>query len=68
MQDGVHGRVLKDPNDMSELASAVEGMGDGVKRGGMSQACLRLRPQLSQQSHVDKLERIYSQIAENQSH
>jgi len=62
MQDGQHGRILANPDDKSALAEAIVEMLDPVHRSRMSSACLNLRPQLSQDWHLDRLEAVYTDI------
>ena len=59
MTDGVHGFVLDDPNDIEALCEAMKKMLDPELRARMSRACLELRPQLSYERHLDRLEEIY---------
>jgi len=55
MQDGVHGVILSDPNDVPAIVTAIR----RVRAGSMRQACLDLRPRLSFDSHLDTLLAIY---------
>jgi glycosyltransferase involved in cell wall biosynthesis len=59
MSDGVHGRVLKDPNDVAALATAMRHLLDETTRRAASDACLKLRPPLSFDAHVDRVVSIY---------
>jgi UDP-glucose:(heptosyl)LPS alpha-1,3-glucosyltransferase len=59
MADGVHGYVLKDPNDVDALADAMRKLLDPERRRAMSEACLALRPKLSYEHHLDELMKIY---------
>lgn len=59
MTDGREGFVLADASDVDALAAAMRLMIDPELRNRMRQACLQLRPALSDVSHVDKLMRIY---------
>jgi UDP-glucose:(heptosyl)LPS alpha-1,3-glucosyltransferase len=59
MTDGVHGFVLPDPGDVAALAAAMSRLLDAQTRQRMSEACLALRPALSFESHMDRLEEIY---------
>ena len=59
MTDGVHGYVLDDPADVDALAGAMRKLLDPRRRAEMSQACLELRPKLSYEHHLDRLEEIY---------
>ena len=60
MTDGVHGRVLADPDDVPALADALRQTLDDDRRAGMAAACLALRPALSQDRHLATLEAIYA--------
>ncbi len=60
MTDGVHGFILNDPGDLDALASAMREMMDPDRRAAMRAACISLRPQLSYEQHLDKLESIYT--------
>jgi UDP-glucose:(heptosyl)LPS alpha-1,3-glucosyltransferase len=62
MQDGIHGKVLANPDDIDALIAAVREMADPTVRSAMSINCLHLRPILSQDAHIDRLERVYQQI------
>lgn len=64
MTDGVHGRVLKNPNDVSALATAMRHLLDETTRRAASDACLKLRPLLSFDAHVDRLISIYQDAIE----
>ncbi|MGD0770919.1 MAG: glycosyltransferase family 4 protein [Tepidisphaeraceae bacterium] len=59
MTDGRHGYVLPDPADVEALTTAMSNLLDPDTRQRMSQACLALRPRLSFEAHVDRLEEIY---------
>jgi UDP-glucose:(heptosyl)LPS alpha-1,3-glucosyltransferase len=63
MTDGVHGRVLDDPNDTRALAAAMTEMRDATRRREMSAACVALRPRLSYDRHIDRLLEIYRNIS-----
>lgn len=54
-----HGIVLEAPDDIPQLAGAIQTLLDPTTRTAMSQAAVGLRPQLSQQHHLETLERIY---------
>jgi UDP-glucose:(heptosyl)LPS alpha-1,3-glucosyltransferase len=62
MQDGVHGRVLTDPRDVQALARAIQEMEDNFGRAKAAQTCLQLRPLLSQETHLQKVEDQYRQV------
>jgi UDP-glucose:(heptosyl)LPS alpha-1,3-glucosyltransferase len=59
MTDGIHGFVLSDPGDVDALAEAMRKMLDPERRAAMRRACLELRPQLSYEQHLERLEAIY---------
>jgi len=59
MTDGLHGRVLPDPDDSIALADAMRQLADTKLRAPMQSACLALRPALSFATHVTRLEAIY---------
>lgn len=56
---GVHGQVLADPDDAAGFAAAWSRALDPAEAKAMREACLALRPKLSQQSHVDALLELY---------
>jgi UDP-glucose:(heptosyl)LPS alpha-1,3-glucosyltransferase len=60
MTDGVHGRVLDDPQDVAALSQALTALCDDSCRATMASACRRLRPRLSFDAHVDQLLAIYT--------
>ena len=62
MQDSVHRHVLNEAGDLAGLCDGMREMLDAPHRAEMSKACLALRPKLSQNAHLDRLERIYGQI------
>jgi UDP-glucose:(heptosyl)LPS alpha-1,3-glucosyltransferase len=62
MEDGVHGRVLADPDDIPALTAAMLEVADSARRTGMADACLALRPRVSQESHLSQLEQVYRSI------
>ena len=59
MNDGRHGFVLSDPADVSALTTAMTNLLDPRTRLKMREACLALRPSLSFDAHMDRLEEIY---------
>ena len=63
MRDGVHGRVIADPADAAALAEAVRSVLPVDNRQRMSAACLALRAALSQEHHMDAMERAYRTIS-----
>jgi UDP-glucose:(heptosyl)LPS alpha-1,3-glucosyltransferase len=56
MTSGEHGFVMDDPRDVEALSMGYDAMVDSAKRQKMAQACLALRPRLSQEEHVGRLE------------
>jgi UDP-glucose:(heptosyl)LPS alpha-1,3-glucosyltransferase len=59
MIDGRHGFILPDPADVTALTDAMSRLLDPAERQRMRQACLALRPSLSFEAHLDRLEEIY---------
>jgi UDP-glucose:(heptosyl)LPS alpha-1,3-glucosyltransferase len=59
MEDGVHGFVLDDPEDVPALAEAMGKVGEVERRGRMREACLALRGMLAHERHVGRLIEIY---------
>lgn len=59
MTDGRHGFVLSDPTDITALTESMSRLLDPTERQRMRQACLDLRPSLSFEAHLDRLEEIY---------
>jgi len=59
MTDGQHGFVLRDPADVPALAEAMRQLLATERFSAMRQACLALRPRLSLEAHLDRLEEIY---------
>ncbi len=59
MTDGRHGYVLTDPADVDALTKAMSNLIDQQTRQKMHNACVVLRPSLSFESHMDRLEEIY---------
>jgi UDP-glucose:(heptosyl)LPS alpha-1,3-glucosyltransferase len=59
MTDGKHGFVLGDPGDVGALTEAMGKMLNAGTRDEMREACLALRPGLSFENHIDRLEEIY---------
>jgi len=65
MENGRHGFVLNDPSDVGALAEAMRKMMDAGFRKSAREACLALRPKLSFDTHVARLEEIYlSRVAQ----
>jgi len=62
MTDGVHGFVLDDPEDAGALAAAMKKMLEPARREEMRKACLELRPRLSYETHLDRLEEVYGDV------
>jgi UDP-glucose:(heptosyl)LPS alpha-1,3-glucosyltransferase len=67
MQNGVHGFVLEDPDDISALADAVNVVAAKNQRAKMSDSCLALRQHLSQDAHLDRLEAVYHVLVKNRT-
>jgi UDP-glucose:(heptosyl)LPS alpha-1,3-glucosyltransferase len=63
MPAGHAGTVLEDPTDLPALAAAMRNMLDPLQRRRLADQCLALRPALSQQTHLDKLEHLYQSLA-----
>lgn len=59
MTHGREGWVLSHPEDLPDLAHAMNELCDDRRRQQMSAACLKLRPKLSYGAHLDQLLRIY---------
>jgi UDP-glucose:(heptosyl)LPS alpha-1,3-glucosyltransferase len=68
MTNGVHGWILEDPANIEALAAAMTKLLDPRRREAMHKACLLLRPGLSQQTHLDRLEDLYRRRAESAHH
>jgi UDP-glucose:(heptosyl)LPS alpha-1,3-glucosyltransferase len=60
MTNGHHGFVLPDPADVPALTAAMQRLLDPNSRHTMSRACLALRPELSFDAHLNRLEEIYT--------
>jgi UDP-glucose:(heptosyl)LPS alpha-1,3-glucosyltransferase len=60
MTDSVQGFILRDPKNVPALAQAMERMLDPGVRAAMKEGALALRPKLSYEAHLDRLEEIYS--------
>jgi UDP-glucose:(heptosyl)LPS alpha-1,3-glucosyltransferase len=59
MQDGIHGFVLDDPQDVPALSQRLREIVDASTRQKMREACVALRPTLSQEEHMGKVLEIY---------
>jgi UDP-glucose:(heptosyl)LPS alpha-1,3-glucosyltransferase len=59
MENGIHGFVLKEPDDVADISRAIEVMLDSSRRQSMGSACLELRHELSFEAHMSRLESIY---------
>jgi UDP-glucose:(heptosyl)LPS alpha-1,3-glucosyltransferase len=59
MKDGEHGFVLANPADVAALTEAMGRLMDPTTRQKMHEAGLALRPDLSFEAHMDRLEEIY---------
>lgn len=62
MTDGREGFILPDPSDVSALAAALRAMLDPAARRRMRDACLALRPRLSQEEHLRRLLEAYEHV------
>ncbi len=60
MTGALEGFVLPDPKNVPALADAMSQMLDPNRRAKMKTAALALRPRLSYESHLHRLEEIYS--------
>ena len=63
MPRGEAGMVLDDPADLPALETAMRTMLDPLQRRRMAEQSLALRPALSQQTHLEKLEKAYQSLA-----
>jgi UDP-glucose:(heptosyl)LPS alpha-1,3-glucosyltransferase len=63
MADGVQGIVLDRPDNLDGLTAAYRQLCDPTVRQRMRDACLQLRPQLSQEHHLTWLNQIYSSVS-----
>ncbi len=61
MTDNVHGSVLADPDDTDALAEAMKKWLDPGVRLASSEQCHLLRPALSAENHLGRLESLYRQ-------
>jgi glycosyltransferase involved in cell wall biosynthesis len=59
MTDGLHGVVLPEADDIPAIATAMRRLIDPAFRNESSRACLALRPRLSFDTHMARLESIY---------
>jgi UDP-glucose:(heptosyl)LPS alpha-1,3-glucosyltransferase len=63
MRTGEHGFVLDDPGDIPRLADAMGQLAcDSYFQAQCAAACLRLRPALAYDAHVDRLLRLYQDV------
>jgi UDP-glucose:(heptosyl)LPS alpha-1,3-glucosyltransferase len=62
MTDGLHGHVIDDPDDVESLANAIRDVISPQRRAAMREACLALRPLLSNEAHLAQLEEIYGRV------
>lgn len=60
--NGQEGFIISSPSDTPQMAQAARILMDESRRRQMRDACMRLRQELSHQSHVDKLLEVYSRI------
>jgi UDP-glucose:(heptosyl)LPS alpha-1,3-glucosyltransferase len=68
MRDGTHGRILDEADDAAALAAAMRRLCDPATVAHMQAACVALRPELSQESHLDTLAGIYQDAAARRPH
>ena len=54
-----HGFILDDPADVDALAAAMKQMLDQPQRALLARACLKLRPRLSYEHHLEQLLQLY---------
>jgi UDP-glucose:(heptosyl)LPS alpha-1,3-glucosyltransferase len=59
IEEGRHGYVLPDPSDVAGLARGITQLLDPTVRAAQRDACLALRPRLSYEHHLDRLESLY---------
>ncbi len=62
MVDGKHGFVLDDPENVPQLAGAMQQLLEATTRNAMREACKQLRPALSYETHVSSLIAIYEGV------
>jgi UDP-glucose:(heptosyl)LPS alpha-1,3-glucosyltransferase len=62
MTHGEHGFVLESADDADGLAAAMRALCDDATRARMREACLRLRPRLAYDAHLDTLLGIYESV------
>jgi UDP-glucose:(heptosyl)LPS alpha-1,3-glucosyltransferase len=67
MTDGQEGFVLSDPDDVTKLAEKMGALLIPATRERMRQACLALRPRLSQEDHARKLLEVYERVRQETS-
>jgi UDP-glucose:(heptosyl)LPS alpha-1,3-glucosyltransferase len=67
MTNGVQGIVLDRPDNLQALTVAYNQLLDPTVRQRMRDAALQLRPQLSQEHHLARLNQIYSSISHSHS-
>lgn len=59
MTPATHGYVLRDPGDTDALARTFLDLLNDVRRAAMHHACLKLRPKLAYEHHLNELVRLY---------
>lgn len=64
MQNGKQGFVLNDPTDVSALAAAMNRLMDQDFRQSCSAECQKLRPRLSFDEHVRRIEDVYNRLSQ----
>lgn len=68
MSHGIHGEILDDPQDADALAAAMRRLCDPATAARMRDACVALRPELSEEKHLDTLASIYQAAAARGAH
>jgi UDP-glucose:(heptosyl)LPS alpha-1,3-glucosyltransferase len=62
IERGRHGYVLADPSDVAGLARGISELLEPRTRQARRDACLALRPRLSYEHHLDRLEGLYRSV------
>lgn len=65
IEEGRHGWVLADPDDVPALAVAMTRLLNRSVRAAQQAECLALRPRLSYARHIDQIEGLYASAAEH---
>ena len=63
IEEGRHGYLLRDPGDVDGLARGMTRLLDDSTRRAQREACLALRPRLSYERHLDRVEALYQRAA-----